>query len=82
MKDVNCITLCRDNYKSQEEFEQAVKTTVMLLLDADYIMTVRYDEPGLGIICIEYNHADESFGCHYPHWLSVEEYESVVWDDE
>ena len=82
MKDVNRITLCRDNYKSKEDFEQAVKTTVMLLLDAHYIMTVKYDEPGLGIVCIDYNHADASWGSHYPHWLSVEEYESITWDEE
>lgn len=82
MKEVNSIAICRENYKSQEEFEQAVKATVMLLLNANYIMTVRYDEPSLGIIVIEYNPADESWGCHYPHWLSAEEYESITWEGE
>jgi hypothetical protein len=78
MKGVNSIAICRDNYKSQYEFEQAVKATVMLLLNANYIMTVRYDEPELGIIVIEYNPADESWGCDYPHWMSAEEYESIA----
>lgn len=82
MKDVNRITICRDNYKSQEDFEKAIKNAIMLLLNANYIMTVKYDEPGLGIVCIDYNYADESWGCHYPHWLSVDEYESITWDDE
>ena len=82
MNDVNPITICRDTYKTQEDFENAIKKAVMVLLDNNYIMTVRYDEPGLGIVCIDYNYADQSYGCHYPYWLSPEEWESVVWDDE
>ena len=82
MSDINCITICRDTYKTQEDFEDAIKKAVMVLLDNNYIMTVRYDEPGLGIVCIDYNYADRSYGHHYPYWLSPTEWESVVWDDE
>ena len=77
MKDVNEITICRDNYETREEFEDAVKTAVMLLLNEDYILTIHYDEKGLGIICIRYNYADQSMGCDYPYWLSPEEIEQV-----
>ena len=69
MNDVNRIVICRDKYKSQEEFENAIKKAVMVLLDNDYIMTVRYDEKGLGIVCIDYDYADQSLGCAYPHWM-------------
>ena len=82
MRDINQITICRDTYKTQEDFENAIKKAIMVLLDNEYIMTVRYDEPGLGIVCIDYNHEDQSYGYHYPHWLSPTEWESVVWDDE
>ena len=82
MKDVNEIVICKDTYKTQEDFENAIKKAIMVLLDNEYIMTVRYDEPGLGIVCIEYNSDDESYGKHYPHWLSPTEWESVVWDGE
>ena len=82
MRDINTITICRDTYKTQEDFENAIKKAIMVLLDNNYIMTVRYDEPGLGIVCIDYNYADQSYGCHYPYWLSPTEWESVVWDDE
>ena len=82
MSDINQMTICRDTYKTQEDFENAIKKAVMVLLDNNYIMTVRYDEPGLGIVCIDYNYADQSYGDHYPHWLSPTEWESVVWDDE
>ena len=58
MSRVNELVLCRENYESQEEFENEIKKAVMLLLNADQIMTIRYDEKGLGIVAIEY--ADQS----------------------
>jgi hypothetical protein len=45
-------------------------------------MTVRYDEPGLGIVAIEFNPDQQEWGCKYPYWLSPEEEESIVLDDE
>ena len=80
MSDVNTIVVCRDTYKTQEDFENAIKKVVMVLLENNYIMTVRYDEPGLGIVSIEYNYDDQS--SNYPYWLSPTEWETVVWDDE
>ena len=82
MNNVNTITICRDTYKTQEDFENAIKKAVMVLLDNEYIMTVRYDEPGLGIVCIEFENGDPSVGCDYPYWLSPTEWESVTFDDE
>ena len=82
MKDVNSIAICRDNYSTREEWEEAIKKMVMCLLDNRQIMTVRYDEPGLGIVVIEFNSDDQSWGAHYPYWLSPEEEESIIYDDE
>ena len=82
MNRVNNITICKDQYKSQEDFENAIKKAVMVLLDNDYIMTVRYDEPGLGIVCIDFDNADISIGAPYPFWLTPEQSESIVFDDE
>lgn len=79
---MNSIVFCRDEYNTQEEFENEIKKAIMLLLNANYIMTVRYDEKGLGIICIDYNYADQSFGDKYPYWLTPEEIESVVFENE
>lgn len=69
MKKVNRITLCKDNYSTVQEWKDAIAATVMLLLEAEYIMTVRYDEKGLGIVCIDFDYADRSYGCPYPYWL-------------
>ena len=78
MNSVNRITICKDKYKTQDDFENAIKRAVMLLLENDYIMTIKYDEPALGIVCIDYNYADRSFGTEYPIWLNSEEEEKIL----
>ena len=80
MNKVNELVLCRENYESQEEFEDEIKKAVMLLLNADQIMTIRYDEKGLGIVAIEY--ADQSYSDYCPYWLLPDEIESVIFDEE
>ena len=82
MYNVNTITVCRDTYKTQEDFENAIKKVVMVLLDNEYIMTVRYDEPDLGIVCIDFEYDDQSIGVRYPYWLLPNEYETIIWDGE
>ena len=82
MQRVNSIVICKSNFKSQEEFENAIRDAVMVLLNNDYIMTVRYDEKGLGIVVIDYNYDDKGLADTYPYWLTVEEYESIPFDDE
>lgn len=84
MKKVNSLVLCRNEYKNQEEFENELKKAVMLLLDAGYIMTVRYDvnDKSMGIVVIDYDYADREYGFPYPNWLTPEEEESVKYKDE
>lgn len=81
--DVNRVVFVQGDYSSREEFENEIKKAVIMLLDAGYIANVRYDDgKEAGIVCIDYNYEDRSLGCHYPYWLSPEEYESVIWDNE
>lgn len=82
MNKVNTIIVCKDKFDSDEAFHNALRDVVKVLLDNDYIMTVRYDEKGCGIVAIDYNYGDQSFGDAYPYWLTPEEWESVMWDDE
>ena len=82
MKKVNEIVICKNDYKSKEEFENAIRDAIMVLLNNNYIMTVRYDEKGLGIVVIEYDYSNEEYGSPHPYWLSPEEWDSVVWDDD
>lgn len=81
-KNTNSIVFCKDNYPSETDWELAIGDAVMMLLNADYIMTVRYDEKGLGIVVIEFEHDDCSYGGAYPYWLEPEEIEQVVFNNE
>lgn len=73
---VNRLTICRDNYKSEEEFRNAINTSVNLLIDAEYVLVIQYDEKGLGIVTIDYSYADKSLGAPYPIWgIEDEQYD-------
>ena len=75
MHKVNELVIARHNHNNKEEFENAIKDAIMHLLDNNYIMTVRYDanDKELGVVVIEYEAADESWGCPYPHWLKPDD---------
>lgn len=77
MHKTNRITICRKEFNTQEDFEDSIKTAVMLLIDNNYIVTVRYDEKGLGIVCIDFESDDRKFGGLYPYWLFPEELEQI-----
>lgn len=82
MTRVNEIVICRDEYKTTEDWENAIKKAVMVLLDNNYTMIVRNDDKGLGIAVIEFDSDDPTLGGPMPYFLSCCEYESVIWDDE
>lgn len=77
MNKVNNIVICKDTYNTTEEFQNAIRDAIMVLLNNNYIMTVRYDEPGLGIVAIDYDYADQELGAPYPYWLDCEQAEYV-----
>ena len=78
MKKVNELVICREDYNSQEEFENAIKKAIMVLLDNNYIMTVKYDcEKELGVVAIHYDYAEQEYGGYYPYWLLPKEIERI-----
>ena len=81
MKKVNQLVVCKDDYNTKEEFENAIKDAVMVLLNNNYIMTVKYDEKEMGVVVIEYDYADLEFGTPYTRWLYPEEEETVVYSN-
>ena len=82
MAKVNQLILALEDYENEEKFENEIKNAIMLLLNAGYIATVRYDDKGLGIVVIEYNYVDLSYGERYPYWLYPEEEESIIYKEE
>lgn len=71
----NQLTICKEHYEDEYDFREAIGKAVMLLLENNYIMTVQYDEPTLGIVTIEYEPNYPEWGYNYPYWLSLEEHE-------
>ena len=80
-KNTNSIVFCKNKYETETDWELAISNAVMMLLNANYIMTVRYDEKGLGIVVIEFEH-DDRYGGAYPYWLEPEEIEQVIFNNE
>lgn len=81
MHNVNSIVICRDNFNSEKEFEDNIRDTVMCLLKNRYIMTVDYEEPGLGIVSICYSTAHKEYGDAYPYFITPEEVELLTTED-
>ena len=82
MRDINSISICRDNFSNRQEWEDAIKRMVLALLENRQIMTIRCDEPAFGIVDIEFNPDEQEWGCKYPYWLSPKEEESVIYDEQ
>lgn len=74
---INSICLCREDYQSEEVYHAEILKAITLLLDARYIMTVRYDVGDSRFTVIDFQHADQSLGAEYPCWLSPEEFDIV-----
>ncbi len=75
MKKVNELVLCSDDYTDENEFRCKIAEAIMLLTGAGYICVVREDE--IGIIAIEYDRADHTYGTPYPYWLTPEDVDKV-----
>jgi len=74
MFDYNTLEIDRKDYNTKEDFANAVRDAVMVLLNNRYIMTVEDDGE---VVAITYNYDDEEYGCDYPRWLSLEEWQRV-----
>lgn len=59
----------------KEEMFNTVAQQLKILLDAGYLAVVRYDEPGLGIIIIDFEHDEhfDAWGIANPVWITEDE---------
>lgn len=48
----NCIIICRDNYKKEEDFKIAIADQLLILTDNRYEVCFRYED--FGVFVIEY----------------------------
>lgn len=77
---LNEIVFLRKDDETKEELFQRVGEQLKLLLEAGYLAVVRYDEPGLGIVVIDFEHNDilDDWGCVQPMWVTPEEADKIV----
>lgn len=74
------IVLKTKEEETNEEFFKRVGNQLQILLEEGYYAVVRYDEPGLGIVVIEFEHDEylDYWGCNRPMWVTEEEAEKIL----
>lgn len=80
MKSYETVVFQKKDDETKEELFQRVGEQLRLLLEEGYLAVVRYDEPGLGIVVIEFEHDEhfEFWGCNQPVWITLEEEEGLA----
>lgn len=58
----NSFVLDRSNFKTKEEFNSTVGNAIRMFTDAGYQTKAYWDDIGVGIFVIEYDHASPEFG--------------------
>lgn len=74
---VSTIVICKSSFKSESEFYDTFNTLIQCLLKMDYSIHIRWDEPGLGIAVIEFDHNDPELATYHPMWLTIDEAEDI-----
>lgn len=77
-KRFDAIEFSTSNYNGDnDKMFEAINAVIRVLLDGQYIVVVRYDEPGLGVVIVEFGHDDrlDYWGVPNPMWLTPEEME-------
>lgn len=77
-KEKRCerIVFCADkDDEDRSRLFSKVSKLLQILLDSDYVAVVRYDEPEMGIIVIEFEHDEnaDAWGVCNPEWVTEDE---------
>lgn len=81
----NQIVFTKANYDGDtDKLFEAVSTQLKLLLNAGYVAVVRYDEPGLGVVEIQFEHDEwlDPWGGCMPIWINEDEEFSIMNKEE
>lgn len=81
----NTLIINEKNYTNgytvnNDAYQKAIGEAILMLMQNDYIAVVKQECGDFTII--EYQYANQEYGTAYPYWLSYEESETVVYDDE
>ncbi len=75
------IVLSQDSYNNdKDKLFEAIKDFLRIVLDSGHIAVIRYDEPELGIVEIQYEHDEniEPWGGYNPIWLNSDEEDMII----
>jgi len=74
------IVFNKEKFANEVDMFTEISIQLCILLKQGYAAVVRYDEPGLGIVVIEFEHDEnlEYWGCSTPMWVTAEEAEEVL----
>lgn len=80
MHDVNEVVLDPMNYEDKDDMWYCALDLLKALTKNGYISVVKEDD--FGLLNISFESEDRDFGSYYPFWLSPQEAERLVYDDE
>ena len=70
------IVFSQDNYDNdRDKLFEVIKNFLRILLDSGHVAVIRYDEPGLGIVVIDFEHDEcfDAWGIANPVWITEDE---------
>lgn len=74
-KEPYVLSVCKKEFESEEDFLQRFHSAVDVLIQSDYILTIKEEVDDCYVI--KYAPIDEDWGCVYPRWISEEEYQQL-----
>jgi hypothetical protein len=77
---VSYITISKEKYENEFEWERAIQNMVKLLIENDYV--VRMELQDVGVMLIEYDYQDYNLAERRCVWLTDTELDTVIYDDE
>lgn len=77
---VRYITVCKDNFKSAEEWEQAIARAVRVLIENRCVVRMELEE--FDTMVIEFDYQDFQIAERRCVWLTDTQLGTVVYDDE
>ena len=75
---MSTITLCRNDYKNEEEYDKTIGRLLRILMDAGEVCKVREEEREVLIIEHGHDEQQEYYGSEKLVWVTEDEYDDLV----
>lgn len=80
MTNPKYITIVRDAFENESEFWASVHGLTKELVNLNYTVNIRWDcaDPGVGVLVVEFDQADEECADLIHTWVTLEELEMLT----